>query len=305
MKRFILLTLFLTGMAAAQSQETADSVGMPRYQYRLDSTTFLIGDQVLLTIQPSDRYPSLEDLTNNDVVALRQWVDSADGTLHTAITSFEEGEHWYRIGADSLLLTVRDVEGVDTTNTDIKDIAGIMRQPYTFGEIAKTVGCIVGILLLIAAAVFVILRLKHHKPIIAIPQAPPIPPHTRALDALEELRQQQLWQQGMPKEYHTRLTDILRAYLAERFQIQSAEMTTDQTLDAFRCCPAATKETADMLRHILQTADMVKFAKSEPLPYQHDQSMTLSVGFVNATMPQPPLQEANTDNATNNIDRQI
>ena len=89
------------------------------------------------------------------------------------------------------------------------------------------------------------------------------------------------------KEYHTELTDILRNYLEETYHIQSTEMTTDQTLDSFQSSLAYSEDNYAKLRQILQTADMVKFAKSEPLPYQHDLSMTQAVDFVKSTAPQP------------------
>lgn len=288
----ILLTICLA--LAATAQDTLPSPLLPHYQFRLDSTTLMLGDQTILYIEPATTYPSLEELSANNIVAVRQWVDSASGSFCTALTSFEEGEHWLHIGSDSVLLTVKDVPNVDTTNTDIKDISNILRQPYTFGEIAKCVGIVLGICALIAVIIFVIIRSKNHKPIINIPRTPPLPPDTRALNALEELRQQQLWQRGEVKEYQTQLTDILRDYLEEAFLIQSSEMTSDQTLDAFRASKASTDEAADMLQKILQTADMVKFAKSQPLPHQHDFSMTQAVGFVNITASKHEVAEAGT-----------
>ena len=294
-KRFITLLAVMAAATTAlwaQDPDMAAAEQLPHYQFKLDSTTILLGDQTVLAIQRGPIYPSLEQLTNNDIVAVRQWVDSVDGTLYTALTSFEEGEHWLHVGDDSVLITVNDVPNVDTASLDIKDIADIMRQPYTFGEIAKVVGIVLGILALIAAIVFVVIRLKKHKPIISIPQAPPLPPDTRALNSLEELRQRQLWQQGKAKEYHTELTDIVRRYLEECYQIPSTEMTTDQTLDAFRSCQAFTTDNAAILQQMLQTADMVKFAKSEPLPYQHDRSMTQAVDFVKATAPRPSAPDA-------------
>ena len=298
MKRYFIAILFLLSGLAAQAQDSIVPTPQPQYKFKLDSTSFLIGDQAELVIQSNAVPPSLEDLSNNDIIAVRQWIDSVDGSLHTAITSFEEGEHWYHIGADSILLTVRDVVGVDTTSSNIKDIAGILRQPYTFGEIAKVVGIILGILALIAAAVFVFLRIKNHKPIIALPQEPPLPPDTRALNALESLRQQQLWQQGKVKEYHTQLTDILRNYLEETYGIQSTEMTTDQTLEAFRSSIAFKEDAYAQLRQILQTADMVKFAKSEPLPYQHDLSMSQAVDFVKTIAPKTASTEDSSPSGT-------
>lgn len=265
------------------------------YKFQLDSTTIMLGDQTVLAIEPSAIYPSLEDLTNNDIVAVNQWIDSTNGNFCTALTSFEEGEHWLHVGVDSVLITVKDVPNVDTTNTNIRDIANILRQPYTFGEIAKVVGIVLGILALVAAIIFIVIRIKQHKPIITIPQAPPLPADVRALDALETLRQQQLWQQGRVKEYHTQLTDIVRNYLEETYSIPSTEMTSDQTLDAFHSCSAYTEEASSQLQQMLQTADMVKFAKSQPQPYQHDLSMTQAVNFVKLTAPKHEEHPADTE----------
>lgn len=281
MKKNIFVILFiLMGLCAAAQEEV---VAAQPVQFKLDSTTILLGDQTTLVVQPKGYIPTLEELSNNDIVAVKQWTDSTDGTIRTALTSFEVGEHWLHIGPDSVLITVKDVPNVDTTNTNIKDIANIMRQPVTFGEVAKWVGIVIGILAVIAAIVYVILRLKKHKSLIPKPEEPPLPADEKALINLEKLRQQQLWQQGMVKEYHTELTDIVRNYLEECYSIQSTEMTSDQTLDAFCGCKAYSEEAATSLRQILQTADMVKFAKSEPLPYQHDISMTQAVAFVRTT----------------------
>ena len=303
MKKHILLILLLATLGATVSaQDSVLSTQTTRYQFQLDSTTIMLGDQTVLAIKPATIYPTLEDLTNNDIVAVRQWTDSTTGNLCTALTSFEEGEHWLHVGADSVLITVKDVPNVDTTNTNICDIANILHQPYTFGEIAKVVGIVLGILALVAAVIFVVIRLKRHKPIISIPQAPPLPADVRALNALEDLRQQQLWQQGRVKEYHTQLTDIVRNYLEETYNIPSTEMTSDQTLDAFRSCPAYNEEASSQLQQMLQTADMVKFAKSQPQPYQHDLSMTQAVNFIKLTAPKHEEQPADTDQPKSTLD---
>ena len=303
MKRYILIFLLLTAIGSTVSaQDSILSTQTTRYKFHLDSTTIMLGDQTVLAIEPATIYPTIEELTNNDIVAVNQWTDSTNGTFCTALTSFEEGEHWLHVGLDSVLITVKDVPNVDTTNTNIRDIANILRQPYTFGEIAKVVGIVLGIAALLAAIVFIIIRLKRHKPLISIPQAPPLPADVRALNALDELRQQQLWQQGRVKEYHTELTDIVRNYLEETYSIPSTEMTSDQTLDAFRSCQAYTDETLSLLQQMLQTADMVKFAKSQPQPYQHDLSMTQAVNFVKLTAPKHEEQPIDNEQPKSTLD---
>ena len=302
MKKNLTLLLLILLCVTVSAQDSILSTQTTRYKFHLDSTTIMLGDQTVLAIEPTNLYPTLDDLSNNDIVAVNQWTDSTSGNFCTALTSFEEGEHWLHIGLDSVLITVKDVPNVDTTNTNIRDIANILRQPYTFGEIAKVVGIVLGILALVAAIVFVIIRLKRHKPIISIPQAPPLPADVRALNALEELRQQQLWQQGLVKEYHTQLTDIVRNYLEETYDIPSTEMTSDQTLDAFRGCSVFSEESDSLLRQMLQTADMVKFAKSQPQPYQHDLSMTQAVNFIKLTAPKHEEPSVDTEQPKSNQD---
>ena len=102
-------------------------------------------------------------------------------------------------------------------------------------------------------------------------------PEERALQALEELRNSHLWQNGKVKEYHTELTDIVRRFIEEATGIRATEMTSDETVEAVGgLWPVG----GGQLKSIFTTADLVKFAKSEPLPHEHEASMTLSVQFV-------------------------
>lgn len=294
LNRFIIILICCLVQACprAAAQDNDSTLVQPRYQFRLDSTSIMLGDQTVLSIAKAPVYPSLDALSNNDIVAVRQWFDTTDGTLYTALTSFEPGEHWLHVGDDSILLTVNDVANVDTTSAEIRDIAGIMKQPYTFGEIARVLLCFWVFWAALAAGVLIYIRVKKHKPIISLPQAPPIPADTRALQRLEALRQRQLWQQGMVKEYYTEMTDTVREYLEESYNIHSTEMTSDQTIDAFRQAPVCTEENASLLGQILRAADMVKFAKSMPQPYQHDMALNQSSLFIKNTAALNPGPEA-------------
>ena len=262
----------------------------------LDSSNILIGDQTTLTISGLDHFPGQQELCQNDILAVSQWFDTVQGVVcqHTTLTSFEEGEHILKITPeDSILLIVSDVSDLDTANFEIRDIAGSFSEPYTFWEIFRWVLLVLGIALIVWVITYVIKRYKAKEPIITLPKAPPVPADECALKALENLRIRQLWQQGKVKEYHTELTDILRQYMEKRYGFNSTEMTSDQTLEAFEN-HGGSQDSASILRQILQTADMVKFAKSEPQPYEHDLSMSNARQFVNDTKPVDNTQT--TDN---------
>ena len=114
-------------------------------------------------------------------------------------------------------------------------------------------------------------------------------PDERALDNLEALRQKQLWQSGRVKEYHTELTDTVRTFIEEATGIRATDMTSDETIEEME----NGKWTVDnsLLRDIFTTADLVKFAKSEPLPHEHDRSMSEATEFVKSLWEQVKPKE--------------
>ena len=273
--------------------------------YQLDSNNITIGDQVTLTISGESNYRTMEELSQNGVLALKQTYDSVNHLQFTTITSFDEGEHSIKFGdEDSIVLAVNDVEGVDTVNIEVKDIADIIKVRYTFWEIFRWILLGLAVVAVVVAIVYVIKRLKAHKPIIELHVEPPIPPDTRALNALEELRRKELWQAGKLKEYYTDLTDIVRNYLEEAWDIPSTDMTSDETLEAFSSCKAYSETNDTKLRQILKTADMVKFAKSEPLPNEHTQAMNYATEFVVSLSELSSQQAATNSQASANSNEQ-
>ena len=271
LKKTFLFALLLAATATVHAQAV----------YQLDTNNITIGDQVTLSISGVENYRTLEELNQNGVVALKQWEDTAKHVQYTTLTSFDEGEHSIRLGEeDSLVLAVNDVEGVDTVNVQIKDIAPIIKVKYTFWEIFRWVLLGLAVAALALAIVYVVKRVKAHKPIIEFKPEPVIPADERALNGLESLRRKELWQAGKVKEYYTELTDIVRQYLEEDWGINSTDMTSDETLEAYHASKAYDESCEAKLRNTLRTADMVKFAKGEPLPNQHTQAMNDAVDFV-------------------------
>lgn len=269
MKKTIIIGLMwlmgLTGQVRGQAVAT------------LASDTIALGDQTTLTIRNARTFPSTDLLSQNGVVALRQDFDTAARSQTTVITSFEPGEHYIKLGdEDSLLLVVTDVE-IDSATAELRDIAPIERVPYTFWEVFRWV--LLG--LAVAALAFGIWWLLTHRKEVQVALAKSEPadnrtPEERALQTLEALRVERLWQSGRVKEYHTRLTDAVRQFIEESTGIRATDMTSDECVDALM----GKSIKADALRDIFNTADMVKFAKSEPSPHEHERSMDEAVRFV-------------------------
>ena len=270
MKRLSIILVLLSCLAVeAMGQAVAT----------LEPDTIVLGDQTTLSIRRALNYPSTDALSVNGIVAVSQTFDTATQTQHTVLTSFEPGEHTIHLSpVDSLTLTVFDVQ-VDTTTAEIRDIAPLQRVPYTFWEIFRWVLLAWGVAIIGILAWWMIDRKRrlgsiivHHEPVDTRT------PQQRAQDNLEELRHRQLWQAGKAKEYHTELTDIVRRFIEESTDIRATDMTSDETVEAVES--EKWKVESSLLRSIFTTADLVKFAKSEPLPYEHDRSMTEAKQFV-------------------------
>ncbi len=108
------------------------------------------------------------------------------------------------------------------------------------------------------------------------------PGHVIALEKLNELEKEKLWQAGRIKEYQSRLTHIIREYLENRFNIQALESTTDEIIMALRQ-NALDKDNEQTLVQILQIADLVKFAKAKPPVDIHAAFLKKAEAFVDCT----------------------
>ena len=300
----LILFLLLITISSLRGQEVS-------VRAVFDTSRIFIGDQINFSVtidQPSDlklTLPFLRDsLAGKIEIMSGPLIDTADIdankiriTEKYLITSFDSG--FYMV--DPLYAEIADSGGVKRfysdysmlevvrvkltppdTSARIFDIVAPQRAPLTLGEILPWVI----IAFLLAAAVWFIARLikkfkKTKKEIIepAITE----PAHVIAFRELEKLRNEKLWQSGETKKYYTRLTEIIRQYLENRFKVYSLELTTSETLEALVRSGFRKNESYNTLKSVLTAADLVKFAKYKPEPIENDTTFTASWDFVAAT----------------------
>ena len=193
------------------------------------------------------------------------------------LTQFDEGKYTIpsqkiRINnkdyfTDSLLVEVHTV-AIDTLKQPLYDIKPIqeVKKPFTsYGWILTIIAAV--LLLLIVAFVYFVFIRKKKFPFLQIQKK--LPPFDRAIQDLKELQNSKYLIQSQHKEYYTRLTDIVKAYLEEEIHILAKESTTDELLTKINLLQEKGKlnlnqETITNLKRVLQTADLVKFAKNKP-----------------------------------------
>jgi hypothetical protein len=177
------------------------------------------------------------------------------------------------------------------TTSKIFDIIKPYRAPVTIGEILPWLLLAILAALIIWFIIRVAKRLKKDKAEVKIPVNPD-PAHVIAFRELEKLKEEKLWQNGEIKKYYTRLTEVLRQYLENRFEVFSLELTTSETLGALVKTGFRKDESYNKLKLVLTGADLVKFAKYKPDPSENEMNFEYSWDFVLATKKEEVVTES-------------
>ena len=276
----------------------------------IDSTTLFIGDQTDLHLRATCeageqvQLPMLDkQLISGVEIVDRTIVDTtilSDGRVqynqYLTLTSFEDSLFYIEplpfvsgedtVWSESLMLNVVQPFEIDSTDMAITDIKGIYRAPIWWWGILRWVLLSIAIAGLGVGGYYLITYLRRRTGNInetMTPIEPLRPADEVALEKLDIIREQKIWQTGQIKEYHTQLTDVVREYIARRFDVSSTEQTSDETLRAMRPLLNNQKELYEQLRKMLTLADLVKFAKWSATPDENELSLRSAYAFVKET----------------------
>ena len=318
MKRFVclgIIALAATFSLQAQVQVTAE----------LEKTNILIGDQVNLKIslgvppgvviqnldyRPLSEVEKLEVVKIEPADSLQLSDESWLFTQQLVLTSFDSGYyfippvtvHFLRNNtADSatspqLALMVNTIPEVSDT-TELSPIKNIISEPLKFSDVLPWILAILALIGLIAWILYLRKRKKPQQAEAPKP-IPVLPPHQVALEQLQALQQQQLWQKGEIKNYHSQLSYIIRTYLEGRFSMPALESTTPEILHTLGQMDDIQTDNLHALQRLLETSDLVKFAKAIPSPDIHEKLFELAVAFVQQTQPNIAGQQETNDTTT-------
>jgi len=167
---------------------------------------------------------------------------------------------------DSFKIAVADVV-VDTTKQKLYDIKPLVKVERSYAQIWQwTIGILLGLLILGSLLYWFFFR---PKPLTEEEKVALLPPYDRALLQLKELENSRYLIQDEYKKYYSELTNIVRSYLEEEVNVSALESTTDQLIARLELLKDAGElelddDTLTQFKKVLQTADLVKFAKSKP-----------------------------------------
>jgi succinate dehydrogenase hydrophobic anchor subunit len=191
----------------------------------------------------------------------------------------------------SLALKVLTIE-VDTLHAEQffgpKDVQD---NPFQWSDWSLPFWLSVLMLVLLAAAYYLYLRLRDNKPIIShIRIVKRLLPHQKAMKEIEQIKADKMVSSENSKEYYTKLTDTLRKYIEERYGFNAMEMTSSEIIE--KLMASQDQKSLDELRQLFTTADLVKFAKYSTLINENDANLVNAIDFINQTkLENVPVEE--------------
>jgi hypothetical protein len=196
-----------------------------------------------------------------------QYKDSS-GKIHSALSN-------------PIPIVIRGVE-VDTS-LSIKDVKPQLTVPISAEEIALYAGIVIA-LAGIGYGIYYYIQQKKKKAGLIVEVKPTIPPHVLALIQLDELEAKRLWQSGEIKAFYSEATEIVRRYFELRYGFIALEMTSGEVMDQLEKFKLE-KNNLSSIKQFLSDADLVKFAKYQPVASENEQVLGQARTIIEQTKP--------------------
>lgn len=203
------------------------------------------------------------------------------------------------VATDSFLVKVNPVL-VDTTKQKMYPIKPVLDVPGRY-EFPTWIWWVLGGLVFLLVLGWFLFRRKKKKE----EAKRNIPPFEKAMLTLKELDEGKLLEEREIKAYYSVLTDAARRYLDEQVDERAMESTTDELIARLQMQKDAGKLTIeqqiiDDFQHILQRADLAKFARSKPDVFTAKEDRSNIEKIIKDTkqgIPEPTEEELQKDEA--------
>ncbi|MCX6170555.1 MAG: hypothetical protein NTX65_14510 [Ignavibacteriales bacterium] len=237
------------------------------------------------TLEFIQAFPAEKNEANNKVIERYRFIfskyDSAQVTIPAVTVAYTEWSSVKKnIKTNPITITVRTLPV--NTQEDIRDIKEPLKLPLNW----LLIGLIVFLIFALLVAAYFVYRYYKKRNALKqsiIPEIK-IPPHEAALAKLAELEQKKLWQNGFVKQFHSEVTEIVRQYFEDRFNFRALEMTSAEILAVLSYMEDG-KKIVGTSENFFSNADLVKFAKFEPMPKVNEEMMKQAYEIVNQTFP--------------------
>ncbi|MGB2866817.1 MAG: hypothetical protein WBD36_00075 [Bacteroidota bacterium] len=297
----LILLILVLSSSILQGQEVGLSA-------TTDSSRFRIGDRIVLHVHGRTP-PNLEAISPAakdsvgpfEILSAGRSGNEPDWTFE--LMTIDTGRVFvppipfaYRVKGDTtqrqaytnpVSLTVAGVT-VDAQG-EIKDIKPPLSAPWKFEDFVPYLIALL-VLLIAGMAYYYYRKRRMQRESMQEAVRSAIPPHREALAALRLIEEKKLWQQGKVKQYYSEVTEIIRTFFERRWKIVALELTSDEILQQMKQIPESEKVWKQM-QSFFTTADLVKFAKYEPAPAEHESEMQWAYEIVRSMIPPQPTED--------------
>lgn len=292
-----------------QDSNTNQGVQKVQVEQQIDSVQMLIGQQTDFTlrvnVQKGSKVQFPEFAENQmitpgvEVVSMSpaDTTELPDGALqisrHYTLTSFDDTLYYIppqtilvdgaKYKSKNLALKVLGVKVDEEHPEKFYPIKDVQDNPFQWSDWATPFWCSWLMLIMIGITWYLYKRLKENKPVVLrLRIIKHEPPHTKAMKQIDNIKEDKLINVvENPKEYYTRLTDVLRHYMEERFGFSAMEMTTSEIIEHLQA--SADEASIVELKQLFQTADLVKFAKHSTMMGENDRNLLGAIDFIQTT----------------------
>jgi hypothetical protein len=188
-------------------------------------------------------------------------------------------------------------------NADIKDIKPPLLLPSDYTRLIILIGS--AVLLIVAGILGYIYYKKRRKGEPLFRKEVIRPAHEIAYEDLEKLLNSSFLNDKDFKAFYSKLSDILRSYIENRFFINAMEETTSELMESMAEVDLP-NGSPGKCQEVLNLSDLVKFAKYVPAETETDQSISNVRDFIDAThLEFEPVEKIEENESSNEVELTI
>lgn len=260
-------------------------------------------ENVRITLPPTKDTIGVFDIVQQDSLTATESNGIRTYSKNFVITKFDSGMHEIppyvvrfadaggAIGSAQSNAIPVVVHGIDVDTTQsIRDVKPQLTVPMSAEEIALYAALVAAIAAAGYGLYYYIKKRRARQVGATEEEIPSIPPHVLALLQLDELDSKRLWQQGEVKQFYSEATEIVRRYFERRYDILALEMTTGEVMEQLKRC-ALNDGILITVQNFLTDADLVKFAKHQPVASENERIVPTARTIVESTAPAEAPQE--------------
>lgn len=203
-----------------------------------------------------------------------------EAVFPTQTVQIQENGQTRTVFLPALPVSIHSVVTQDLKTAALKDIAAPLRlsiswKPYVLSGLAFILCGILGYL------AYKKWKKKYEKKALIQPDFKT--PSEKALEALQTLKEKEYLGQGLIKLHYLALTEIMKHYFSELFDMSLADMTTDEVVTFLS--HKLDEQTLRRVKNLLQSSDLAKFANDQLTLQEHQDNWERALESIKRTTP--------------------